>query len=225
MQKLSILFLLFIVSWQVSCVQKLGKPHHIVVLGSSTAEGAGPKSKDSAWVNLFRNYVKEQNGENEVTNLAVGGYTTYHILPDTATAVTGRAAVDKEHNITKALSLKPDILIINMPSNDIIAGVSIEEFRHNLALLNDIAKTHDIKCFITTTQSRNSDTAKQNALIRMRDVIKEDYPLTYIDFWSGMSNVDGSIKEEYNSGDGVHLNGKAHHIMLERVAGQLKTAL
>ncbi len=225
MQKLSILFLVFIISLQFACVQNQAKQHQIVVLGASTAEGAGPKSKDSAWVNLFRKYVQEQNGENEVTNLAVGGYTTYHILPDTATPVEGRAAVDKEHNITKALSLKPDIIIINMPSNDIIAGVSIEEYRHNLALLNDIASAHQIKCFITTTQSRNSDTAKQNALIRMRDVIKADYPLTYIDFWSGMSNDDGTIKEVYNSGDGIHLNGQAHQIMLERVEAQLKAAL
>lgn len=54
---------------------------HIVVLGSSTAAGTGTTNPDSAWVNRFRNYFVAQDSSFRVINLAVGGYTTYHIMP------------------------------------------------------------------------------------------------------------------------------------------------
>ena len=47
--------------------------YKIVVLGSSTAAGAGVSSSDSAWVNRYRNYLESINPDNEVINLAVGG--------------------------------------------------------------------------------------------------------------------------------------------------------
>jgi lysophospholipase L1-like esterase len=225
MQKLSVLFLVLIISFQTANAQRKSKEHVIVVLGSSTAEGAGPKSKDSAWVNLFREYALKKNSKNTVVNLALGGYSTYHILPDSSTPVKGRAVPDKKRNITKALTLNPDIIIINMPSNDIIGGVTLDEFRQNLALLNSIAREHQIKCYITTTQARNGNEAQREGLSRMQEIIKTDYPRTYINFWSDFANADGSIKEAYNSGDGVHLNGKAHEIMLKRVKKKLKSVL
>ena len=43
----------------------------IVVIGSSTAQGAGASVPDSAWVNQFRKFVEEINPENEVINLCL----------------------------------------------------------------------------------------------------------------------------------------------------------
>ncbi|MFT5667674.1 MAG: lysophospholipase L1-like esterase, partial [Vicingaceae bacterium] len=62
------------------CAQN--SPIHVVVLGSSTAAGTGPSSSDSAWVNRYRRHLQALNPQNVVTNLGVGGTTTYNIMPD-----------------------------------------------------------------------------------------------------------------------------------------------
>jgi len=63
---------------------------HWVVLGSSTAAGTGASSPDSAWVSRYRQYVQRLNGANQVTNLAVGGFTTWRILDDGFQAPAGK---------------------------------------------------------------------------------------------------------------------------------------
>lgn len=54
----------------------------IVVLGSSTAEGAGASVRKNSWVSRFARYVKNTDPTNEVVNLAKGGYTTCAIMPN-----------------------------------------------------------------------------------------------------------------------------------------------
>ncbi|KAA2245195.1 SGNH/GDSL hydrolase family protein [Chitinophaga agrisoli] len=196
--------------------------HRIVVLGSSTAEGVGPKSPDSTWVNLFRKYVQSTDPRAEVINLAVGGYNTYKILPDNADAPFNRPVPDTGHNLSKALSLEPDIIIINMPSNDIVAGYSTREFLENLEYLVDRIHEKHIVCYITTTQPRNTDEGKRKKLQHLRTVIERQYRARSIDCWEGLSAPDGSILPKYNSGDGIHLNGLGHRLMFERVKERVK---
>jgi len=50
----------------------------VVVLGSSTAAGAGVSTSDSAWVNRYEDYLLSINPNNEVINLAQGGYSNYN---------------------------------------------------------------------------------------------------------------------------------------------------
>jgi lysophospholipase L1-like esterase len=194
----------------------------IVVLGSSTAAGAGPKSPDSSWVNLFRKYEQGKNPRTEVINLAVGGYTSYHILPDTSGTPAGRPRPSKEHNISKALTLHPDVIIINMPSNDVSAGFTTAEYQRNLSAVADIARTHHITCYITTTQPRNTEPAKRKQLEQVRDYIIASYPETYINFWEGIGAADGTVEPKYDSGDGLHLNGLGHRLFFERVKARVK---
>ena len=75
-----------------SVIENEGDVYRIVVLGSSTAEGVGPENIDDAWVNLYREYLTQQDSRFEVINLAKGGYTTYDILP---TGTTIKAGVNR----------------------------------------------------------------------------------------------------------------------------------
>ena len=78
----------------------------IVILGSSTAAGAGPSTGDSAWVNRYRNHLQAINPANQVINLAVGGFNTYKIMPHSfSSPLPGRPTVDSLHNITHGLHL------------------------------------------------------------------------------------------------------------------------
>jgi len=194
---------------------------HIVILGSSTAEGVGPKTKDSTWVNLLRKYLQEKAPQSTVTNLAVGGFTSYRILPSDADVPFLKPKPDAAHNITQALALQPDIIIINMPSNDINAGYSLKEYQHNLDAVMNLARKQHVTCYITTTQPRNTEEAKRKQLIKMRDYIIRHYPNNYIDCWEGLSTPDGSLLPQYNSGDGVHLNGLGHQLMFERIKAKV----
>jgi len=198
------------------------RAHHIVVLGSSTAAGTGPKTPDSAWVNLLREYLQSDDTSVRVTNLAVGGFTSYKILPEGRDLPFYKPKPDLEHNIDKALSLKPDLIIINLPSNDITEGFSVEDFRVNLKMVTDILRQQGIRYYITTTQPRNTTADKRKKLQRMRDIIMSSYRNNFIDFWDGLGTADGNIAPQYDSGDGVHLNGLGHRIMFERVAAKIQ---
>jgi lysophospholipase L1-like esterase len=191
---------------------------NIVVLGSSTAAGTGPKTPDSAWVNLLRKYLQSDDPAVTVTNLAVGGFTSYKILPEGGDLPFYKPKPDLEHNIDMALSLKPDLIIINMPSNDITDGFSVEDFRKNLQVVTDLIRQQNIRFYITTTQPRNTTAANRKKLRQMRDIIMRSYRNNYIDCWDELSTPDGNIVPLYDSGDGVHLNGLGHRIMFERVA-------
>ncbi|GAA0532682.1 SGNH/GDSL hydrolase family protein [Chitinophaga japonensis] len=197
-------------------------PRRIVVLGSSTAAGIGPQTPDSAWVNLLREYLQDKDPRAMVVNLAVGSANSYRILPHDADVSPRRPRPDLQHNITKALLLQPDAIIINMPSNDIMEGYSLQEFQRNLAAVVHRAQLFNVACYITTTQPRNMNDAEREKLQEMRDYIIRTYPNAYIDFWEGFSTPDGRLLPQYDSGDGVHLNGRGHRLMLERVKERIE---
>src|SRR5215218_3827288 len=117
----------FIISYaqSPSSTPYCGKQFRIVILGSSTAFGRGATPIDSSWVNRYTTYVKLKNSQNTVINLAVSGYTTYQVLcPNNFVPPAGRPLPDTMKNITKALSLNPNAIIINLPTNDINYGYS-----------------------------------------------------------------------------------------------------
>ncbi|MCB0844148.1 MAG: SGNH/GDSL hydrolase family protein, partial [Bacteroidetes bacterium] len=96
---------LFIILYSVSlysqsspCVTNTG--YHIVVLGSSTAAGAGASPSDSAWVNRYRSYLQGFNPDYQVTNRAQGGFNSYRIMPTGFTPPSGRPNADTIRNIT-----------------------------------------------------------------------------------------------------------------------------
>jgi lysophospholipase L1-like esterase len=192
----------------------------VVVLGSSTAAGTGPTNSSNAWVNLYRTYLKEINSSNEVINLAVGGYTTYQCMPTSFSAPTDRPSPVSGHNITTALGLSPDVIIINLPTNDAASGYTLEEQMYNYNVIIDSAAVANIPVFLATTQPRNlSDELRQN-LSDMKDSINKYLGDFSIDFWTDLANEDGTIANAYDSGDGVHLNDAAHILLASRVEAE-----
>ncbi len=206
-----------IISFSQSDAFPEGFTHRIVVIGSSTAAGHGPSVKDSAWVNRFRSYMKSFNPENEVINLAKGGYTTYHLMPDGFKAPEKRQKVDTLRNITRALAFYPTSIIINLPSNDAGWGYSNADQLTNYEIILEEARKENVPVWICSPQPRNFKEEKvlnqQNQLNKM---MLKKYP-NYIDFWNGFEKTDFSLRDEFNSGDGTHLNDEGHRILTERV--------
>ncbi|MBL7704451.1 MAG: hypothetical protein JNM21_02780 [Taibaiella sp.] len=212
-------FLLLIVSIAGTIIessaqsQACSHPFSLVILGSSTSAGAGASPSDSAYVKRFSKYLQDSvNSGCIVTNLAVGGYNTRKIQP----AWFG-GSVDTAKNIDKALSLNPDALLINMPSNDAASGFTLSEQKANFLRVMAKADSFNVPVWITTTQPRNLSAAGRDSLTHMKNWIMATFPDSYIDFWTGIAAADGSILAAYNSGDGVHLNNAGHRILFNRV--------
>lgn len=189
----------------------------LVVLGSSTAAGAGPSHPDSAWVNRLNHHLKTLNPLNEVINLAKGGYSTYHILPNQVPQREGRPAPDPNHNMSLALALQPHAIIINMPSNDAAAGYTLTEQITNYQILISWANAARIPLWVTTTQPRNRPANATQALQEMMEKTHRIFGDKSIDFWTGLATSAGTIIPTFDSGDGIHLNNAAHRMLFQRV--------
>lgn len=193
----------------------------IVVLGSSTAAGAGPSSVEKAWVWLYSDYLKQKDTRFEVVNLAVGGYTTYDILPTGTQIPTGiNETIDLNRNITKAIALNADGIIVNMPSNDANMGYSVNNQIANFHLIVDAAKMANIPIWICSVQPRDfgNNTNALNIQLSMLSALPQEFPDIMIDFWNGLANASGNdILSQYDSGDGIHLNDAGHKILVQRV--------
>lgn len=198
-----------------------GKRVRIVVMGSSTAMGTGASVPDSNWVSKFRKYVRSFNPANEVINIATSSRTTYHLLnPNGFVPPEGRPVPDTLRNITKALSYNPDIIIINLPSNDVALNYTLAEQQANYERTLALTDAAGITVWVTTTQPRTALNAGQrNNLMVVRDWTYQRFGNKAIDFWTDLANPDGTIVDAYNV-DGVHVNNMGHHLLYTRVVGE-----
>ncbi|MCB1150184.1 T9SS type A sorting domain-containing protein [bacterium] len=189
----------------------------IVVLGSSTAAGTGASHPDSSWVGRYRNFVQDQYAVTQVVNLAVGGYTTYHLMPDGFTPPANRPSPSVEHNITRALAYHPWAIIVNLPSNDVTSGYSLEEQLANYDVITGLADAAGVPIWISTTQPRNLTEPSRILQHTMADTTLALYGDHAIDFWYGVALADGTIDPALDSGDGIHLNDAGHAVLYQRV--------
>ncbi len=189
----------------------------VVVIGSSTAAGAGAEPADSAWVNRYRAWLQGINPANEVLNLALGGFSTYQLLPATLFPAKYRPAPDTLRNITRALSLRPHAIIINLPSNDAASGYSLEEQMANFQKIIKTTRRAGVPVWICTTQPRNFSADKVLLQLLARNAILETYGPQAINVWDALAEPNGLLDARFDSGDGVHLNNEGHAMIFEQV--------
>jgi lysophospholipase L1-like esterase len=199
----------------------------VVVLGSSTAEGANANPISNSWVNLYAAYLSTSIPGSEVVNLAVGGYTTFNIMP-TGSIPPGswnQAAYQPAtgRNITAALALNPDLIIVNMPTNDCAVQVPLDVQMQNCAAIVREAAAHNVPVWITTSQPRNLSPAPLLLLRGLFQLTYEAFPDRAIDFWTGLADSSGYILPEYNS-DGTHMNNAGHAVLFDRVVATVRTS-
>jgi lysophospholipase L1-like esterase len=186
---------------------------NVVVLGSSTAAGSGVSAWSKSWVNLMVSRLNtDYPGVVNLTNLAVGGFTTYHILP-TGSNNGNRPAVDSKRNITAALDLKPNLIIINMPSNDAISGYSSTETLNNFAIIINMARAAGVKVLLTGTQPRGdvSSITMRQVLYSQNLSLLSIYGTDCINIYDELTDfVTYNIKPQYSYGDNIHVNDAGH---------------
>jgi lysophospholipase L1-like esterase len=195
--------------------------YKIVVLGSSTAAGTGPSDINDAWVWKYRTYLTEMDTRYEVVNLALGGYATYNVLPTGTIIPAGvNRTINTDRNITKAIDLQANGIIINIPSNDAASGYPAADQINNYNLINTDALAADIPLWVTTPQPRNFGTNTTNLNIQLQMITETNtlFGTKSIDFWTGFQKADNNgILPLYDAGDGIHMNSNAHQILYDRI--------
>lgn len=193
----------------------------IVVIGSSTAAGAGASQPKYSWVNRYRSATYQKDTRSEIINLAQGGYNTFKLLPTGTNPVNPHnITVDTNRNITKALSFNPSAIIVNLPSNDAARNISANTQMDNFRTIAEDAQQQGVKIWICTTQPRSFDSTRMQIQFETRDSILSYFGDYAIDFWSDIVSASGDIRPDLNSGDGVHLNDEGHRILFEKVVAK-----
>jgi hypothetical protein len=247
MAKVGVLFLLMTGLWLPGYAQK----KIIAVIGSSTAAGyhlpdyvngnimtnnrnaENDNDPPNSWVNRLRRYYMGLNLLGELYNFSITGQDINQAMPDGAVNPPGQKGPDPRNNVTRALSVHPDIILINFPTNGF----------HRLPDNDVMARIHTIYdaatanghtiCYICTTQPRASlewpDIQSRQRLKALRDRIIADFPDNSIDFYTpfvddraelspGVANANYlGIKPEYDQGDAIHLNETGHLLLFNAV--------
>lgn len=218
--------LLLIFALAFGCHEHRAEPRHplIVVLGSSTAAGHGLTDPKTSWVNRYAAVLATQGID--LTNLAVGGYSTYQIQPTGTVNPADRPTVEPEHNITKALALHPEAIIINLPSNDAAMSVPVADSLANIAKVAGLARDAHIPLWITTSQPRQLPPEGVKAIVEYRDQILKIYGDHALDFFTPLATPDALPIAALNQGDGIHPNPEGHRLLFEQVrAANIPAAL
>jgi|SRR5665213_407986 len=192
----------------------------VVILGSSTAEGVGANPIDSSWSYRLQAAVNQNGIKANFVNLAFGGYTTYQAMP-TGYNVSGRPAPDTARNITRALSYHPALVIIDFPSNDIADNYTDQEIVNNYNRMARMLDSAKVQYIIFSTQPRNfSDPNQRMRLKTLNDTVKSVYTYHVNDFLDQLSTSTYSIKPQYESGDGIHVNNAGHAVIFNATLNQ-----
>ncbi len=204
-----------------------GTVFRLVVLGSSTAAGEIARPLDSSWVNKYNQYLGSVFQQHEVVNLAVGGFTTFNIMP---TGYSRPSPYDTDptlnvvtnNNITKALALNPSLILVNMPTNDSYVGIPVSQQMANFNAIVSAADNAGVPIYVSTSQPRNVNTTVQNMLIDLKDQILSQFAGRTMDFWTGLANADGTINGIYDGDGGTHLNNAGHALLFQRAVADVQ---
>ncbi|ELR70800.1 hypothetical protein C900_03408 [Fulvivirga imtechensis AK7] len=194
----------------------------VVVLGSSTAAGVGASSSDSSWVGRLTTWVHSVRPGAEVINLGKGGFTTYDVRADGSIPEP-----DAIRNIDAALAYDPDLIIVNLPSNNAAQNIPSDITLSHFHELKTRAEASGVKFFLTTTQPRNFSNANKRQILQDEAVqmIDQFSPLTINVYDELVNTADLRLKSVYDAGDGIHLNNSGHNYVFTAVRDHISAYL
>ncbi|MDP4246501.1 MAG: GDSL-type esterase/lipase family protein, partial [Bacteroidota bacterium] len=202
----------------------------IGILGSSTSQGNGASTYDSAYAGRLQTYYQGAGIIDSVVNLAYSGYNIYQAMPTgyvppaSVTAKLSPSDVpDPTRNITALLAHHPDVIILCFPSNgyDVL---TTSEIMTPMQTIYDLCTAAGVQCYVTTTQPRfdqQFSTASQNFLKVLRDSILNRFGSHAIDFYDCVATPGTTVQmPQYMYGDSIHLNDAGHQQLFNMVVGK-----
>lgn len=200
---------------------KLTRPSTWVVMGSSSAWGAGASNDSKSWVGLLRKSDIAANAS--IQNIAMGGHSTYNALGAQCVVSSSRPKFSAAHNVDQALSLKPDLVILSYPSNDAAGSLPAVESAANLLLLRWQLAQKNSAVLVLSSQPRNMEPAKQALLLELDKLLKPVLGPCLVELHALLADSAGNLAQQYNAGDGVHLNDAGHAVIHDAVVDRLRS--
>lgn len=191
-----------------------------VILGSSSAAGAGANGYTYSWAGLYTNY--QQSNGNSTQNIARGGDTTYHALPTYCIVSEARPQPDFNHSLSRALELRPQLVIISYPSNDAALGWSADESVANLLLLRSKLFESGIASIVIGAQPRQLDSRRTEQLRNFNRSLRNFIDGCFVDVYDSLE-LAGKLNPAFDSGDGVHLNRNGHSLVFEKLSSVISS--
>lgn len=219
------LFLIFPLTLLVALGVKA--QYKIVVIGSSTAEGAGSwPTEDSSWVSRLRKSLNKDASDGKDTlvyNLAKGGYNTYKARETGCSNCPASIQPDTERNVTKALSYTPDLMLVNFPTNDVANYFPTKETMDNYRKYLEVGNPTIKNIIYLTPQPRSDLLADQKTQIRAQvDSVLLNFPGKSINVWNLLVDRDQpgyyNIAAWVSAGDNVHVNNDGHRLIFQAVS-------
>lgn len=192
-----------------------------VIMGSSSAAGAGASRPANSWVGLLADELAAKGVR--IHNIAKGGHTTYQALSTRCTVSATRFQPDPAHNIDLALSLKPDLVILQYPSNDQALDYAEQEPVVNLLRLRSEFLAAGVPVIILSSQPRNMALARQQKLVRFNELMEPLAKPCFASAFAELKTQVASLNPDYDSGDGVHVNDAGHALIFNAVMNTLNT--
>ncbi len=220
--------LLLLIVLPVTGANGQGSTPRVVILGSSTAAGSNASPLSLSWAGQYTAWLASTFPGSTVTNLAVGGFTTFSIMPtgNVPPSPWNTPAYQPAtgNNITAALALNPTLIIINLPTNDADDHVPVDQQLANYSAIVGAAAAQGVPVWIATPQPRTTlDDIGHQLQKEMIGATYEAFPERTVDFWTGLGDAIGAILPAYNS-DGLHLNNAGHAILYDRIITTVTTA-
>ena len=203
----------------------------IPVNNSSKSNITLPASADAGQSYIDKIYFV---GESTTAHFFKGGVARAHILvPTSATLTLGSDILqitvgNKNLTIPEAVKDKnAEILIITIGVNN-ATNFSKKQFKTFYGKLIEaiIASSPDTKIIlqssfpVTEEFSSKTNAISNESIDRNNEWTKElakEYSLKYLDTQSILKNDSGALNEEYQNGDGIHLNEKAYSLIVEYI--------
>ena len=189
----------------------------IVVIGADADHEKNEKG-EVFWIDRYREYLKSFNNDNEIINLTKDGLNSYQLVPTGSSSPYGRPKADTEYNISRAIGLKPDAIIVNLEYNDILENFEPSEQIVNLMLIASEANKNNVPIWINTPKPKTFDAPESNANhVEVKKLIQERFNPYVVKVWDVLANGKGAIKEELRTSDQNHINEKGQELIVSRL--------
>lgn len=189
---------------------------HIVIMGSSSAAGAGAEGYEYSWAGLLSANSKVE----QVSNIAIGGLVSYQLLPVSFEVPAGRENYlpNANANVELAASLHPSLVVISLPSNDQTVGFSASEVQANFSHIANYLSGRDIPVLFVGLQPRS---VQLTARLQADDAaLGELFGECWLPVFDQLASESGTLAQKYDY-DGVHLNRDGHQVIYKTLVERL----
>lgn len=180
--------------------------HNILVVGDSLAAEYGI-GRDTGWVKILQQRLLDENLGYTMQNASISGDTTSGGLSRLPAAL-------KQH--------QPDIVIIELGSNDALRGLPLDMSRNNLARMIELAQESDARVMLAGMQIPPNYGRPYSEQFRTMFIgLAEEYETALVPFLLEGVALDKTMFLD----DGLHPNEAAQPRIADNVWAQLQPML